>query len=130
MMNQNLNIEYGSAGVVSVKGDVYSYGILLMETFTRKKPTDEMFVGEMSLKQWVKQSLPDSVTQVVDANLLRGEEEQFAAKKDCIISIMKLALECSADLPEERISMKDVLAALKKIKFKFKKDAERSQRHV
>ncbi|KAH9778840.1 hypothetical protein KPL71_007487 [Citrus sinensis] len=35
-----------------------SYGVLLMETFTRKKPTDEMFTGEMSLRRWVKESLP------------------------------------------------------------------------
>ncbi|XP_054778398.1 receptor kinase-like protein Xa21 [Prosopis cineraria] len=38
--------EYGSKGAVSVKGDVYGCGILFMETLTRKKPTDEMFVQE------------------------------------------------------------------------------------
>ncbi|KAK9199029.1 hypothetical protein WN944_014216 [Citrus x changshan-huyou] len=75
--------EYGSEGIVSAKCDVYSYGVLLMETFTRKRPTDEMFTGEMSLRRWVKESLPHGLTEVVDANLVR-EEQAFAAKMDCI----------------------------------------------
>ncbi|KAK0578874.1 hypothetical protein LWI29_017618 [Acer saccharum] len=56
----NLIVEYGSQGIVSVTGDVYSFGILMMETFTRKKPTDNMFEEGMSLKLWVKEALPDS----------------------------------------------------------------------
>ncbi|XP_017979764.1 PREDICTED: probable LRR receptor-like serine/threonine-protein kinase At3g47570 [Theobroma cacao] len=67
--------EYGTQGVVSIKGDVYSFGILLIETLTRKKPTDEMFVGEMSLIHWVTESLPCALTQIVDANLLITTKE-------------------------------------------------------
>ncbi|RVW27811.1 putative LRR receptor-like serine/threonine-protein kinase [Vitis vinifera] len=58
--------EHGSAGIVSTKSDVYSYGILLMEVFARKKPMDEMFTGDLTLKTWVE-SLSNSVIQVVDA---------------------------------------------------------------
>ncbi|XP_022140167.1 receptor kinase-like protein Xa21 [Momordica charantia] len=51
--------ELGLDGIVSTRGDVYSYGILLMETFTRKKPTDEMFSArEMGLREWVAKSYP------------------------------------------------------------------------
>ncbi|CBI31013.3 unnamed protein product, partial [Vitis vinifera] len=37
--------EYGLDGIVSIKVDVYSYGIFLMEVFARKKPMDEMSLG-------------------------------------------------------------------------------------
>ena len=90
-----------------------------METFTRRRPTDEIFSEEMSMKNWVGDSLCGSITEVVDANLLRGEDEQFMAKKQCISSILGLAMECVADSPEERINMKDVVTTLKKIKLTY-----------
>ncbi|GMY20275.1 probable LRR receptor-like serine/threonine-protein kinase At3g47570 [Fagus crenata] len=115
-------LEYGSQGIISTRGDVYSYGILLMETFTRKSPTDEMFVGEMSLNRWVKESLPHAVIEVVDVNLLKRGEDYFTAKLDCISSIMKMAMDCSTEAPNERINMRDVVTTLKNIKLKFLKD--------
>ncbi|KAL6334649.1 hypothetical protein AAG906_019511 [Vitis piasezkii] len=111
--------EYGSNGIVTTSGDVYSYGIVLMETFTRRRPTDEIFSEEMSMKNWVWDSLCGSITEVVDANLLRGEDEQFMAKKQCISSILGLAMDCVADSPEERINMKDVVTTLKKIQLTY-----------
>ncbi|KAL4637521.1 hypothetical protein ACB092_03G082500 [Castanea dentata] len=114
--------EYGSLGIISTRGDVYSYGILLMETFTRKNPTDEMFAGDLSLKSWVKQSLPLSVIKVIDANLLKRGEVDFSAKLDCMLSIIELAMDCSTEAPEERINMIDVMTKLKNIKSKFLKD--------
>ncbi|KAK2984416.1 hypothetical protein RJ640_025990, partial [Escallonia rubra] len=109
-------VEYGLEGSVSTSCDVYSYGIMLMEAFTRKKPTDEMFAGQMTLKCWVKESLPSAVIQVIDRNLLRQGSENSLAEVDCVSSILKLALKCAAELPEQRINMKDALATLQKIR--------------
>jgi LRR receptor-like serine/threonine-protein kinase FLS2 len=104
---------------------VYSYGILLMETFTRRKPTDDMFAGEMNLKRWVEESSSLSVTKVVDANLLTIEIDH-SSTEDCISSIMGLALHCCAELPDNRVDAKNISIMLNKIKLKFLKDTEGS----
>ncbi|XP_060182588.1 LRR receptor-like serine/threonine-protein kinase EFR [Lycium barbarum] len=107
--------EYGLEGLVSTKCDVYSYGIMLMETFTRTKPSDEMFDGALSLKQWVSNSLPHSVTEVVDANLITPRDNHLERKLDCVVSTMNVAMDCCVESPRGRINMKDVVARLKMI---------------
>ncbi|WJX87993.1 hypothetical protein P8452_70123 [Trifolium repens] len=108
--------EYGSKGIVSVKGDVFSYGIMLMEIFTRRKPTDDMFVAELSLKTWISQSLPNSIMEVLDSNLVQQYGEQIDDILTYMSSIFGLALNCCEDSPEARINMEDVTASLIKIK--------------
>ncbi|XP_047307295.1 receptor kinase-like protein Xa21 [Impatiens glandulifera] len=106
--------EYGSEGMVSTSGDVYSYGIMLMETLTGKKPTEEMFSEIISLREWVNESYKrNSVLEVIDATLI------VLGKEDCCSSIIQVALNCSADGPGERITMKEVVLILSKIKQKL-----------
>ncbi|RHN41165.1 putative protein kinase RLK-Pelle-LRR-XII-1 family [Medicago truncatula] len=108
--------EYGSKGIVSVKGDVYSYGIMLMEIFTRRKPIDDMFVAELSLKTWISRSLPNSIMEVMDSNLVQITGDQIDYILTHMSSIFSLALSCCEDSPEARINMADVIATLIKIK--------------
>ncbi|XP_062009586.1 probable LRR receptor-like serine/threonine-protein kinase At3g47570 [Rosa rugosa] len=117
--------EYGMQGIVTRRGDVYSFGIVVMETFSRRKPTDEIFVGEMRLNQWVANFLvADAIIEVVDATLLGTEEDHdFVCKRECLSSIMRLAIACSAESPEERINMQEAVAMLKAIKIKFSEDS-------
>ncbi|KAF3639291.1 putative acid phosphatase 1-like [Capsicum annuum] len=108
--------EYGLDGLVSTKCDVYSYGIMLLETFTRRKPNE--FEGNLSLKQWVSYSLPDAVMDVVDANLVTPMGNHLQKELDVVASIMKLALDCCAESPARRTNMKDV-GMLQKIKIQL-----------
>ncbi|KAM3239176.1 hypothetical protein P3L10_014210 [Capsicum annuum] len=106
--------EYGLDGLVSTKCDVYSYGIMLLETLTRRKPNE--FEGDLSLKQWVSYSLPEAVMDVVDANLLTSTVNRLQKELDVVASIMKVALDCCAKSPARRTNMKDVVVMLQKIK--------------
>ena len=87
-----------------------------MEIFTRRKPTDDMFVAELSLKTWINGSLPNSIMQVLDSNLVQQIGEQIDVILTHMSSIFSLALNCCEDSPEARINMTDVIASLTKIK--------------
>ncbi|XP_027152030.1 probable LRR receptor-like serine/threonine-protein kinase At3g47570 [Coffea eugenioides] len=114
--------EYGLEGLISTSTDVYSFGIILMETFTKRKPKDEMFTEELNLRRWIQECSPDSVIQVIDTDLLHPEDKTVQRKIECISSILQLSLSCTTNAPEERINMKEVLGALQKVKLQFIKD--------
>ncbi|KAJ4718182.1 Receptor-like protein kinase [Melia azedarach] len=108
--------EYGREGKVSIKGDIYSYGIILMETFTGIKPTDEFFDGELSLKNWVRYLLQNSMMELVDKSLLRRDDEHFAAKEQCVSSVLNLAMACTAESPKNRVNAKEIVTKLLNIR--------------
>ena len=109
--------EYGSEGKVSAKGDIYSFGIMLLEILTRKKPTEQMFSGELTLRKWINALIPERMMEVVDDGLLGievGRDVNFL--ESIVLSIMELGLECTLESPEERVDIKEVVSKLNKIK--------------
>ncbi|CAN4106781.1 unnamed protein product [Withania somnifera] len=112
--------EYGSEGIVSTRGDVYSYGIMLMEVLTARRPTDEEIFNEnLGLREWIRRAFPRTIMEVVDANLFSKKEQITSKSELCIASMILLALDCTKEMPESRITMKDVVKRLNKIKNKF-----------
>ncbi|XP_042034890.1 putative receptor-like protein kinase At3g47110 [Salvia splendens] len=108
--------EFGMDGKVSIKGDVYSFGILLLEVFTGKKPTDDMFGEEMGLKEWVSEALEqNAAAEIVASTLLSTEDQHYSAKEQCLLSIFQLAMKCLAVSADDRINMIEAAAGLHRI---------------
>eukprot|EP00253_Pinus_taeda_P017277 PITA_17277 len=111
--------EYGLGGAVSSQGDVYSYGILLLEILTRRQPTSGMFIGDLNLHSWVNLAFPDTVKEVIDNDLLiEVGSDDFEENKvyKCLVSLLRVGLLCSKHSPNERPTMKFVVMALESIK--------------
>ncbi|XP_030924651.1 LRR receptor-like serine/threonine-protein kinase EFR [Quercus lobata] len=58
--------EYGMGNEVSIYGDVYSYGILLLEMFIGKRPTDNIFKDNLNLHDFVTRAMPEQVQRAND----------------------------------------------------------------
>ena len=63
-------------GEASIEADVYSYGILLLEMFLAKRPTDDMFKDDINLHNFAKMALPEKLVQIVDPILLPREVDE------------------------------------------------------
>ncbi|PQP96819.1 putative receptor-like protein kinase [Prunus yedoensis var. nudiflora] len=97
--------EYGMGSEVSTNGDVYSFGILLLEMFAGKRPTDDMFNGDLNLHTFVKMAFPNRVMEIVDSTLFEGgtNERRVQKLEVCLNSIFRIGIECSAESPTDRL---------------------------
>lgn len=115
--------EYAGGSHVSTSGDVYSYGVLLLEMLTGKSPTDPMFNNGLNIIYYVENNLPDNIFRVVDAYLQEESEalapaytEEQNAVYQCFLSLLKVAVSCALQDPSERISMREVSKKLNGVK--------------
>eukprot|EP01018_Ginkgo_biloba_P028003 Gb_41585 [translate_table: standard] len=103
--------EYAVGNNISTKGDVYSYGVVLLEMLTKKKPTSEMFVEGLTLPKWVSMAFPDRIVDIVDSSLQRDVSDSNY-ECDCVSKLIRLGLACTKESPKDRPSMREVVSLL------------------
>ncbi|KAK8938401.1 putative receptor-like protein kinase [Platanthera zijinensis] len=120
--------EYGMGSQASPQGDVYSYGILLLELFTGKRPTDEMFMDGLSLREYVERSYMDNLMEIMDPSLVKdaqtrvhGTRNEILEELECVNSVIKIGLLCSLNDYRDRMEMGDVTVELNAVRKAFEK---------
>jgi serine/threonine protein kinase len=134
--------EYGMGNEVSIYGDVYSYGILLLEMFTGKRPTHSIFQEGLNLHDFVKVALPERIIDIVDPILLweiqeeetrmndtRHEDRNGSPKiQECLVLILGIGVACSTEFPRERMNISAVVVELQKIQQNILRTSTQRQR--
>ncbi|KAJ4851336.1 hypothetical protein Tsubulata_005703 [Turnera subulata] len=101
--------EYGYTLKVDEKIDIYSYGVVLLELLTGKRPLDPAFGESVDIVEWIRRKIRDnrSLEEALDPNLGNCKHVQ-----EEMLLVLRIALLCTAKLPRDRPSMRDVITML------------------
>ncbi|XP_022869187.1 leucine-rich repeat receptor protein kinase EMS1-like, partial [Olea europaea var. sylvestris] len=105
--------QYGQSWKSTTRGDVYSFGVILLELLTGKEPTGPDFkdIEGGNLVGWVFQKIKNCQTvDVLDLSILDADSKQ------AMLQTLQIAVLCLSENPTNRPTMLNVLKFLKGIK--------------
>ncbi|CAM8978896.1 unnamed protein product [Rhodiola kirilowii] len=123
--------EYGMGAIISTQGDIYSYGIVLLELITGKRPTDDMFNNGMSLRSFCERAISSDhihVEEVIDQHLVNELHEAAGTQRNSeqikleyhtvLVSFVEIGISCSAESSRDRMDIQSAVKCLERIKEK------------
>ncbi|KAJ7982271.1 Receptor-like protein kinase [Quillaja saponaria] len=104
-------------GKASTSRDVYSFGIILLEMFIAKKPTEDMF----DLDMFASAVYDNQVLSIADPRLFNDTDEhptqrRLDKKEKLVTAVVRVALSCAVHSPKDRITMRQALRMLQEMK--------------
>lgn len=103
--------EYAQAGRATEKSDVYSYGVILLELLSRRKPTDSSFSAHhINMAGWLRCLREKGQELEVVEKYLR----ETAPHQELAIAL-EIACRCVSLTPEERPPMDEVVQILESL---------------
>ena len=107
-------------------GDVYSFGVLLLEVMIGKRPTDNIFNEGLNLHKFACVALRHHVTEVIDDGLLNFLQEDATPThytsantqkiEECLFLTLKIGVSCSVDSPPHRMNIENVVHELQQVR--------------
>lgn len=92
------------------KSDIYSYGVVLLELLTGKMPLDPSFGESIDIVEWIRRKVnKKGATEGSLDPEIAGECKHVQEE---MILVLKIALLCTAKIPKERPSMRDIITML------------------
>lgn len=104
--------EFAQPGSMSEKIDVYSFGVMLLELLTGRKPADFLQKPEANtLPDWTRERIENS--QAV--SLIDSHVKATCESSDRLHQVLWTALQCTVATPLHRPTMKEVVKALQAV---------------
>jgi len=97
--------EYAYSCKVNEKSDIYSFGVVLLELVTGKKPNDVEFGDDSDIVRWIRNQIHIDINNVLDSRVADSYREEM-------MLVLRVALMCTSTLPINRPSMKEVVELL------------------